>query len=66
MVATWNNQPSYATTSSAYSYVPSSPGTWMEWDVTSDVGDFVSGTYTNYGWKITDKTYYGGSNRSRS
>ena len=44
---TWNNQPSYAPQPTTSTPVPSSPGTWIEWDVTSDVQDFLSGTETN-------------------
>ena len=56
---TWNTQPSYASQPTTYSTVPSSTGVWMEWDVTSDVQDFVDGDATNYGWKITDEYYWG-------
>jgi len=52
---TWNNKPSYHSTASNYDIVPSDPmGKWMDWDVTSDVEDFVGGTYTNYGWMFRD------------
>ncbi|UCF11744.1 MAG: DNRLRE domain-containing protein [Thermoplasmatales archaeon] len=57
--ATWNNQPSYASQPTTSSPVPSSTGTWMEWDVTEDIKDFVSGQETNYGWKVTDENYWG-------
>jgi len=56
---TWNTQPSYASQPTTYSSVPSSVGTWMEWDVTVDVQDFVNGIEDNYGWKITDDNYWG-------
>ena len=56
---TWNTQPSYAAQPTTYSPVPSSTGVWMEWDVTNDVEDFVSGSYVNYGWKVTDENYWG-------
>ncbi len=59
---TWNTQPSYASLPTTYSTVPSSTGVWMEWDVTSDVLDFISGSSVNYGWKITDENYWGQSN----
>jgi len=56
--STWKNQPSYAPLPSCNSTVPTSYG-WMNWDVTNDVKSFVSGQATNYGWKITDETYWG-------
>jgi len=34
----------------------------MIWDVTEDVVDFIKGIKENYGWKITDEKYWGGSN----
>jgi len=55
---TWNTQPTYAPQSSASAQVPSIY-TWMVWDVTSDVQDFVAGEETNYGWKVTDDNYWG-------
>lgn len=36
--------------------MPASCPSWMAWDVTADVQDFVAGTTLNYGWKITDIT----------
>ncbi len=62
---TWNTQPSYASQPTTYSSVPPSVGTWMEWNVTVDVGDFVNGNEDNYGWKITDENYWGTSNIPR-
>ncbi len=58
-IVTWNTQPTYASLPSDYSTVPSSTDVWMEWDVTNDVEDFVSGSYVNYGWKVTDENYWG-------
>ena len=58
-IVTWNTQPTYASLPTDYSTVPSSTGLWMDWDVTTDVQDFVDGTESNYGWKITDETYWG-------
>ncbi|HOY85037.1 MAG TPA: chitobiase/beta-hexosaminidase C-terminal domain-containing protein [Candidatus Syntrophosphaera sp.] len=53
---TWNNQPTYPVATSVSSSVPASCPSWMAWDVTADVQDFVAGTTLNYGWKITDIT----------
>ena len=39
-----------------YAIVPPNINTWMVWDVTEDVQNFVDGTYTNYGWKLMDET----------
>jgi len=56
---TWNNQPSASSSSSASSTIPSSTGVWMQWTVTNDVQSFVDGT-NNYGWRMTDTTYWPG------
>jgi len=56
---TWNTQPAYAAQPSTNSPVPPSTNVWMEWDVTSDIQDFVGGVETNFGWKITDENYWG-------
>lgn len=58
---TWNNQPSYASQITTSTAVPSSFG-WMNWDVTDDVQGFADNDFSNYGWKITDETYWGGGN----
>ena len=50
---TWNNQPSHNPTPTDEIIVPSSFG-WVEWNVTSDIEDFMTGT-PNYGWKLKDK-----------
>lgn len=48
---TWDTQPGHASTAT---YVMMATGTgWKNWIVTSDVQNFVNGTYTNYGWKLT-------------
>ena len=37
--------------------------TWVDWDVTSEVNDFVNGGDENYGWMIRDyKAPWGGVN----
>jgi hypothetical protein len=56
--ATWNNRPSYDPNVTSSSTVPASYD-WMEWDVTTDVEDFINGTQPNYGWQIRDPS--GGS-----
>jgi hypothetical protein len=50
---TWNTRPTHAPAATSSSAVPPSYG-WMEWDVTNDVKDFVSGSKANYGWEIKD------------
>ncbi len=57
---TWNNRPSFSTQPSATTPVPNSPGQWMEWDVTIDFEAFIAGSEQNYGWKISDDSYWGG------
>jgi hypothetical protein len=51
---TWNTQPSYHPDISSSAVVPSSPGVWMEWDVTDDVQAFINGQATNFGWRMID------------
>lgn len=51
----WNTQPSYETTPSSSSTVPTSKGQWMKWDVTDDVQYLVK-KRAYYGWKIADET----------
>jgi hypothetical protein len=37
--------------------------TWISWDVTSEVDDFINGGEKNYGWMIRDyKSPWGHSN----
>ena len=55
---TWNTAPTYNPVASAFSPVPVTVNVWMEWDVTSDIQEFVSGT-TNYGWRLRDDNYWG-------
>ena len=59
--ARWNNQPTYAPQPIAYATVPSSYE-WMSWNVTNDVQLFINRQANNYGWKITDETYWGDGN----
>jgi len=59
---TWNTQPSCASQPTTHATVPSSIGVWMEWDVSSDVLDFIAGSKINYGWKLTDENYWGNVN----
>lgn len=56
---TWNNRPTYDSTATSSATVPGTYA-WMQWDVTEDVLDMVSGTVTNYGWEMRDDTYWGG------
>ena len=51
---TWETQPSYYDIKTASATVPSTTGTWMEWNVTADVQKFVQGELPNYGWRIRD------------
>ena len=59
---TWNTRPNLAAEITDSYIVPSSPGIWMEWDVTVDVQDFIDEVQENYGWQIMDEEYWGGSN----
>ena len=62
----WNTRPSYASTPTASTPVPSSTNIWIEWDVQSDVEEFIDGTYTNYGWRVADETSWGGPSIPRT
>jgi len=56
---TYNTQPPVTTEVSSTANVPYSTNTWISWDLTSDVKDFVKGQKNNHGWKIMDETYWG-------
>ena len=65
---TWSNVPSTDTTVLSTMTTGTSDDTWKSFDVKNSVQDFVSGTYTNYGWKIQDSAEtndYEGRFRSR-
>jgi len=49
---TWNTRPVYSVLTTSAT-VPSSFA-WIDWDVTSDIQNFIDGTVSNYGWKIHD------------
>src|SRR5207253_4058460 len=49
----WNNQPAVAG-SATNSQTVTAAGTNMRWTVTSDVAAFVAGTFTNFGWRVSD------------
>lgn len=53
---TWNNQPTVAATATSSVTIASGTNapTVVEWNVVSDVQDFVSGSATNDGWRLTD------------
>jgi hypothetical protein len=59
---TWNTQPSCESQPTSFVIAPSSPGVWLEWDVKSDIEDFINGNEDNFGWKISDDTYWPGVN----
>lgn len=58
---TWNFRPANKAEATSSTNAPSSPGTWITWDVKNDVQDFVSEKAGNYGWIIKDETYWGGT-----
>src|SRR5438876_449594 len=53
---TWNNQPAVAgsPTNSQTTPLTSAVPTFMRWTVTSDVAAFVAGTFSNFGWRVSD------------
>ena len=56
--ATWDNQPSCSSQKTSTALAPVDINVWLEWNVTSDVQSYFSGTYTNYGWKIADENQW--------
>ncbi len=52
---TWNNQPAVAASATSTIATGTASGVWLEWDATSDVQGFISGTYSNYGWRVMDQ-----------
>ena len=50
----WSNQPSISSSLTSSTNTGTTPFVWKNWDVTSDVQDFLSGAATNYGWEIKD------------
>jgi hypothetical protein len=54
---TWTNQPAVSGTLTSSTSVPTGTNNvWRTWNVTSDVRGFVNGTYSNYGWRISDNS----------
>jgi hypothetical protein len=51
---TWNNRPDLASTSTDDVVTPPTDGATVSWDVAPDVGLFVAGATTNYGWTLLD------------
>ena len=51
---TWNDQPGVAATATASADTASDTGTPMEWNVLTDVLDWLSDNTTNHGWRISD------------
>ena len=49
----WTNRPTYDSNVASTVSGPGSYG-WIQWNVRSDVRDFVNGSKTNYGWQIMD------------
>ena len=56
---TWNNQPSCNSIATNTTTMPSSLGTWVSWDVTSDVQDFIDAAEDNQGWKTEGNNFSG-------
>lgn len=53
---TWNNQPGVSGASSTTA-TGTTDGTWVTWDVTTDVQDIIQyQTAANYGWRIKDSS----------
>ena len=51
----WTDQPSVNALASASADTASATSTPMEWNVVSEVADWIDGTTTNYGFRVSDK-----------
>jgi len=52
---TWNNQPAVAAGATSTTDTGTTSDVWLEWNVTSDVQAFISGSQGNFGWRIKDQ-----------
>jgi hypothetical protein len=59
MGVTWDTRPQYDAIATDSQDVPVDLGTWMEWDVTSDVQAYVDGNLDVFGWQIMDPVPWG-------
>lgn len=59
MAVNWSNQPAHHAT--AYDKKLVNAGGWFEYDIKTLVQEWVSGTYTNYGFKLIRDNESGGS-----
>lgn len=51
----WGNQPAVAAAATNTQPTGTTGGVWVQWDATADVQAFITGTQTNYGWRISDQ-----------
>ncbi len=51
---TWNNKPTHDGTVIDTITMPGSTDQWIEWDVSTEIQNFIDGVANNYGWKIID------------
>jgi hypothetical protein len=59
---TWNTKPQNESNCIAYCFVPALIENWIEWDVTSEIEKISKDESPNYGWRISDETYWGSYN----
>jgi hypothetical protein len=59
MTVNWSNQPAHNSTAYAKTLVQG--GKWYEWDVKTLIQEWVSGTYTNYGFILKRDNEAGGA-----
>jgi len=57
----WAAQPRYVDEPTATAYVPSNFG-YLSWDVTGDCRLFFKGEQNNFGWRLSDNTFWGQPN----
>lgn len=56
---TWENQPSYQTSSLTSKTLTNNTNTWIKWNLTDDVTKIVNNTTSSYGWIITNDQHWG-------
>jgi len=55
-IVTWDNQPTYESQKTTTSNISDFPSSWIEFDVTDNVQNYINKDLNNYGWKISDET----------
>lgn len=61
---TYSNAPAVAGGATSSTTTGTTNGVWLSFNVKSDVAAFLSSTYTNYGWRISDNSESSGTIRT--